>query len=88
MDPLASRVARSLRRCGEMDITPDRRERTEREALHALNNHVHVIAMAVQLVLDDGAELAEHHLDSLRAIVTRCDELLRLTRELRVRHLA
>jgi signal transduction histidine kinase len=52
------------------------------ESLHELNNHVHAIAMGVQMILDEADGLPEHQRDFLRAIDGRCDELVRLMRGL------
>jgi len=51
-------------------------------AFSELKNHVRGIATAVQLALDDGGTLPEHHRDYLRQIDGKCRKLVRLAHEL------
>lgn len=68
-----------------MGATHDLPGDAKEDTLHELKNHVHVIAMGVQMVLDEAAELSKHHRDFLRAIDDRCDELVRLMQKLGTR---
>jgi hypothetical protein len=63
----------------------NRRAGTPGGTLHDLSNHIHGIAMAVELALDEATALPEPHRVKLREIDGRCRQLVELTRELRQR---
>lgn len=61
---------------------PARARRRAGETFHDLRNHIHGIAMTVQLALDDSALLPEPHRRYLHEIHCKCRQLARLTQHL------